>query len=158
MPGDLHQVGVAERVYHARHQAVVAPPVAEVEQLVIEVAGRFAGQAGVVAVGAGAALIPVAGGAGEHTLGHVVFETRRGLRAAAQAPGQQRQQQEGESGQPARHAEDHAKTRRAGRPGGCFTETLDEIAPYPASNGHRLLLKKECLGCDQAWPLAHASR
>jgi hypothetical protein len=86
MPGDLQQVGVAERVHHARHQAIVAPPVTEVEQLVVEVACRFAGQAGVVAVGASAALIPVAGGAGEHALCHAVFEARGSASAAAQEP------------------------------------------------------------------------
>jgi hypothetical protein len=86
MPSDLQQVSVAERVHHARHQAVVAPPVAEVEQLVIEVARRLAGQAGVVAVGPGAALVAMAGGAGQHALGHAVFEARGSASAAAQEP------------------------------------------------------------------------
>lgn len=75
---DVHQVGVVERLEQPRHQAVMAAPVAKVQQLVVQVARRLAGDARVIAVGPGAALLAVAGGAGQHALGHAVFHPRFG--------------------------------------------------------------------------------
>ncbi|KAG1523964.1 hypothetical protein G6F50_018567 [Rhizopus delemar] len=47
-----------------RHGAVLAPVIAEIQQLVIQVFLRLAGQARVVAVGAGPALRPMTGRTG----------------------------------------------------------------------------------------------
>ncbi|MDT4849037.1 hypothetical protein FQZ97_831460 [compost metagenome] len=76
---DLPQVGVAQRIDHARHQRVLALAGLEMLELVVQVARRFAGDAGVVAVGARAALLAVATGAGLHPLGQGVFKTGGGL-------------------------------------------------------------------------------
>ena len=74
--GDLAQVGVVEEREQVVHQLVVAPAVAEIAQLVEQVAGRLAGDARVVAVGRGSAFLAVAAGAGEHALGDRVLEPR----------------------------------------------------------------------------------
>ena len=58
--GDLAQVGVVEQLEQAVHQRVVAPLVAEIAQLVEQIAGGLAGDARVVAVGRGAAFAAVA--------------------------------------------------------------------------------------------------
>jgi len=105
--GDVHQIGIAERIDHAGHEAVMAAPVAKVQQLVVEVARRLAGQARVVAIGPGAALLAMAGGAGQQALGHAVFESGGGQRHA----------HNGGEGQQAgctecSHGGDHAKTAR----------------------------------------------
>ena len=71
---DLHQVGVAQRRHHLRHQPVVATPFTEIEQLLVKVGGGLAGQARVVAVGCSAALGAVAGGAGDGALSDAVFK------------------------------------------------------------------------------------
>jgi hypothetical protein len=72
--GDLAQVGVVERRQQIRHQRIGAPAVAEVQQLVEQVARGLAGDARVVAVGRGPALGAVAAGAGEQALRHGVRE------------------------------------------------------------------------------------
>jgi hypothetical protein len=71
---DLQQVSVRQRVHQAGHQAVVAAAVAEVEQLVVQVARWLAREARVKAVGAGAAFLAVTGAAGQRALRHAVFE------------------------------------------------------------------------------------
>ena len=90
------QVGVGQWVHHLGHQAVVAAAVAEVEQLVVEVACGLAGDARVVAIGCGAALGAMAGGAGLHALGQCVFKCRGlGGLCAGGAPAQGGQQDQG---------------------------------------------------------------
>ena len=82
------QIGVGQGVDQTGHQVVVAATLCEIAQLVVQVTGGFARQARVVAVGPGAALLTVAGGAGAGALGHVVGKWRRagGLRVGQASP------------------------------------------------------------------------
>ena len=66
----------------------MAPAVPKVEQLVVEVACRFAGQSGVVAIGPGPAVFAMANGAGLRALGHAVLK-RGCLGRQRKKPGQQ---------------------------------------------------------------------
>ena len=75
----LHQVSIAQRRNQLRHQPIVPPPFTKVQQLVVQVAGRLARQARVVAIRCRAALRAMAAGTGQRALGHGVFK-RRGLR------------------------------------------------------------------------------
>ena len=90
--GHLPQVTVGQRFHQARHQAVVTPTLAKVEQLVVQVAGGLAGQPRVVAVGPGAALCAVAGRAGQGALGHGVFKSGRRGQGKRQAADPQEKQ------------------------------------------------------------------
>ena len=112
--GDLEQIGVAEHVHHVCHQPVVAPSVAEVQQLVVQIAGGLAGQPRVVAVGPGAALVAMAGGAGQRALGDAVFKRGGGIRTGDQheAAGQRADDRaQGLDGAPHRH--DQGRSQRA---------------------------------------------
>ena len=87
---DFHQVGVRQRLQQAGHQGIVAAPIAQVDELVVEVARRFAGDARVIAVRPGTAFFAMAAGAGQGALGHGVFKRGGGsgggsVRGAAQA-------------------------------------------------------------------------
>ena len=67
--GDLAQVGVREGGNHVVHDRRLPPAVAEIQQLVVEVPGRLARDAGVVLVSPEAFAVPaVAGGAGGNAL------------------------------------------------------------------------------------------
>ena len=69
---DVAQVGVAQVVEQIAHAGVVAPTVAKVQQLVVQVIRRFAGDAREVAGVGGAAFLAMAQGAGHHALGQGV--------------------------------------------------------------------------------------
>lgn len=64
--GHFVQIGIRQARQQVRHGPVLAPVVAEIEQLVVEVFLRLAGQARVITVGAGAALLAVTGRTGRH--------------------------------------------------------------------------------------------
>ncbi|MNT28716.1 hypothetical protein D3C72_1644230 [compost metagenome] len=70
--GHLMQIAVGQARQQVRHRTVLPPSVAEIQQLVIEVVLRFAGQPGVVAVGPRPALRAVAGRTGGDARGHGV--------------------------------------------------------------------------------------
>ena len=72
--GQGTQIGIVQGRQQALHQRVVAPPLLQVEQLVVQIACGLAGQARVVAVGARAALRAMAAGAGQAALGHGVLK------------------------------------------------------------------------------------
>ena len=74
MPRNLKQIGVGQRVDQLRHQPIAAPAFAEIEQLVVEIALRLAGQPWIEPIGRGAALATVATGAGQRALGQGVLE------------------------------------------------------------------------------------
>jgi hypothetical protein len=102
---DVAQVGITQVVKQVAHAVVLAPAVAEVQQLVVEVTGRLARDAREEAVVGGAAFGAVTAGAGLQPLGqgvgHGVFRRRRlvGGLGAGQRSGQAgRQQGEGERG------------------------------------------------------------
>ena len=78
------------------HGPVLPPVVAEVQQLVVEVFLGLAGQARIVAIGPGAALLAVAGGTGGDARGHGIRLQdrplrRRGARAGQTNSGRRRQ-------------------------------------------------------------------
>ena len=71
------QIVVRQVAHHVDHHRIGAPALAEIDQLVVEIAGWLAGDARIVAVAGGASLVAVAASAGSCTLGHRV---RNGLR------------------------------------------------------------------------------
>ena len=72
--GNFQQVRVAQWVHQLGHQCVMPPPGFEADQLVVQVARRFARQTRVIAVSRCTPLVAVAGGAGLGALGNVVPE------------------------------------------------------------------------------------
>ncbi len=68
--GDLVQVGVGKMIKQVSHQWILAPAVAEIGELVEQIALRLAGDARIKAVAGGAAFLAVAGGAGDDAPGH----------------------------------------------------------------------------------------
>ena len=82
--GDLVQVGVGHLLDEVGHRRIGAAPAAEVVQLVVQVAGRLAGDAREVALLRGPAFLAMAGRAGLHALGHGV---RNGWRRTGHCSG-----------------------------------------------------------------------
>ena len=157
--GDLAQIGIAERCQQLGHRRVRAPAVAKRLQLVEQVAGRLAGDARVVAVARGAALLAVAAGASEHALRHRVLDARRGGRGGRSGRGSRSRrlgeraagmaaQREDEPGDGAggvvrraapacraaapAHAQAHAQASGAGKPTGSATACAPASARSPA--------------------------
>lgn len=95
MAGDLAQVGIGQVIHQVGHERILAPAFAEVEQLVVQVAGRLTANAREVAVvDRIAARIDarVACGAGDQALGQRIgYGLRRRMRRTGA-----RQQQDSE--------------------------------------------------------------
>jgi hypothetical protein len=74
----LPQIIVAEMFDEVHHERVIAAPVAEVEELVVEVAGGLTGYAREVAFRRRTAFLPMTAGARENPLCHGVGPSRLG--------------------------------------------------------------------------------
>jgi hypothetical protein len=85
----LTQEVVAQRFQQMRHQRVLAATIAKGQQLFVQIARRLAGDARVIAIGRGAALLAMAAGAGPGAARQGVVGRRSG---AGQQRGQQQEQ------------------------------------------------------------------
>jgi hypothetical protein len=96
VPGDLAQVVVGQVLDEIGHRRVVAPPGAEVVELVVEIASGLAGDAREEALRGRAPLQAMAGAAGLHALGDGVGHGDRGRRVRAEGRRRERQRRDGQ--------------------------------------------------------------
>ena len=81
IPGHFTQIVIRQRIDQAGHQIVMTTTLSKITQLVMQVARRFTGQAGVVAIGPCTTLLSMTSGTGPGAFRHVVCKTspcRRG--------------------------------------------------------------------------------
>ncbi len=97
--GNFAQIAVAQVLQQTRHQRVMTAPFAKADQLVVQIAGRLAGDAGQIALIAGSAFIAVASGAGPHAFGQRVGH-RPGRRLRGRRAGQAGYEQQDGTEQP----------------------------------------------------------
>jgi hypothetical protein len=103
--GDFLQVGVRLMRDHVDHERILAPPLPKIAQLIVEIAGRLAGDARIVAIAGRAAILAVAGGAGKDPLGQSIGHHERCLGCSHGRQEGLRGQQDGRRArQSARHA------------------------------------------------------
>ena len=110
MPGDVAQVGVGQVVEQIGHAGVLAPTVAEVGELVVQIVGRFARYAREIAAVGGAALFAVAQGAGHKALGQGVGHGTKRLGGGRRTLPEQGREADGYEGSKVDHGREESTT------------------------------------------------